>query len=103
MSLNPSWLDRVFLGRPADTSDDHESELGNDSEAANDHVSPDRAADRQERRLTLLESAVMGMTEKFDEFLSIVNPEQLSWNKLPVKERRIEKYVKFKNVQKSKV
>ena len=66
VSFNPAWLDRVFLGRaPNDPPNDHDGEA--------DSESSDMADDRNERRMQLLESAVMGMTEKFDELLVAVN------------------------------
>ena len=67
VSFNPNWLDTVLLGRQQPRTDD-ESDDPSEFDAM--------AADRQERRIQLLESAVMGMTEKFDELLSVFNPEQ---------------------------
>ena len=67
VSFNPHWLDTVLLGRRPNTVDL--------SDEDNPHHTYTMAADRQERRIQLLESAVMGMTEKFDELLSVVNPD----------------------------
>ena len=65
VSFGSTWLDAAFLGqRPlSDPRTDPES----------DSTSHDMADDRQERRMQLLESAVMGMTEKFDELLTNFN------------------------------
>ena len=67
VSFNPAWLDTELLGRNpgADSTDPEEDRQDYDM------------ADRHERRIQLLESAVMGMTEKFDELLSAVNPENV--------------------------
>ena len=70
VSFNHNWLDRALLGRTVHST--HSS----DDEPEHVDTDTDMADDRTDRRLTLLESAVMGMTEKFDELLSIVNPEQ---------------------------
>ena len=67
VSFNPNWLDRAFLGRGIHTP------AGED-----DQASTTMADDRQERRIQLLESAVTGMTERFDELLSFMNPDQYS-------------------------
>ena len=65
VSCNPAWLDTQLLGQrysPDSTDSESDQQVG------------DMAVDRQERRIQLLESAVMAMTEKFDELLSAVNP-----------------------------
>ena len=65
ISFGPTWLDRHLLRRrpraASTTSGESEQQMADQD-------------DRQERRLQLLESAVMGMTEKFDNILSSFNP-----------------------------
>ena len=69
VSFNPIWLDRYLLGQDRE----RETEVEDDTDI--DETS--MADDRQERRLTLLESAVMGMNEKFDELLANFNTHSL--------------------------
>ena len=66
VSFNPNWLDTVFLGSGRSETD-HEQDSYSEPD--------DMAADRQERLIQLLESAVMGMNEKFNELLSAFNSE----------------------------
>ena len=67
VSFNPQWLDTVLLGRHSGEPGHIEGDEGQQTDAM--------ASDHQERRIQLLESAVMGMTEKFDELLSVINPD----------------------------
>ena len=67
VSFNHEWLDRVLLGRASHVESEDATEADNEDS--------DMADDRQERRIQLLESAVMGMTEKFDELLTVFNPQ----------------------------
>ena len=67
VSFNPAWLDHAFLGRGRTLADLHSDDTTADTIRA-------MAEDRQERRIQLLESAAMGMTEKFDELLSSIKP-----------------------------
>ena len=67
VSFGTTWLDAAFLGRRA------QPDLPTDPET--DSSTHDMADNRHERRIQLLESAVMGTTEKFDELLTSINPQ----------------------------
>ena len=69
VSFNPTWLDKAFLTRTP-RQDDSSDQVSTGRHDMGDY--------RQEHRMQLLESAVMGMTERFDELLSVVNSEQTS-------------------------
>ena len=64
VSFGPAYFDHLFLGGRPDTPATHNTTA----------ESMDGGDNRHERRLQLLESTVMGMTEKFDSLLLQVNP-----------------------------
>ena len=69
VSFNPAWLDSAFLGTRHPRDDEDQDEEQGEGEGHRH----DDMADKNERRLQLLESAVMGMTEKFDELLGAIS------------------------------
>ena len=68
VSFGPGWLDRAILGRRLPPVTD--TDTGSEHHSATDMSEGD---DRHERRMLLLESAVLGMNEKFDALLISVN------------------------------
>ena len=68
ISFGPAYFDRLFLGGQQATGYEADHETDRDTDESPE-TSMEGGDDRQERRLQLLESAVMRMTEKFDSLL----------------------------------